>query len=85
MVAAVWTEVNDRLRQSLHNAILIRLDMADQRHQVSRPWDSQLVTADKTAKPIAPGTAIADVFDRSDVGGKLLIWSGPKENPPGDH
>ncbi len=31
LINAVWTEVDDRLRQSLHNAILIRLDMAEQR------------------------------------------------------
>ncbi|NER82109.1 MAG: hypothetical protein F6K42_21625 [Leptolyngbya sp. SIO1D8] len=77
LIQAVWTEVEDRLRQSLHNAILIRLDMAEQRSQVSRPWDSQLRTADKTTKPLAPGTHIAEVFDRRDVGGKLLILGHP--------
>ncbi|MEO1067530.1 MAG: hypothetical protein AAFW95_00165, partial [Cyanobacteria bacterium J06638_6] len=74
---AVWTEVDDRLRQSLHNAILIRLDMAEQRRQVSRPWDSQLRTADQKSKILDPGTPIAEVFDRSDVGGKLLILGNP--------
>jgi hypothetical protein len=78
LVEAVWTEVADRLRQSLHNAILIRLDMAEQRHQVRRPWDSQLRTADQTAsKPLAANTHIADVFDRRDIGGKLLILGDP--------
>ena len=37
LIAAVWTEVEDRLRQSLHNAILVRLDMAEDRTQVSIP------------------------------------------------
>ena len=74
---AVWAEVSDRLRQSLHNAILIRLDMAEQRSQVSRPWDSELRTADQNAKPLPLDTLIAEVFDRRDVGGKLLVLGNP--------
>ncbi len=77
LINAVWTEVDDRLRQSLHNAILIRLDMAEQRSQVSRPWDSELRTADQNAKPLPPNTPIAEVFDRRDVGGKLLVLGNP--------
>ncbi|PZV06548.1 MAG: hypothetical protein DCF21_22635 [Leptolyngbya sp.] len=77
LINAVWTEVDDRLRQSLHNAILIRLDMAEQRSQVSRPWDSELRTADQKAKTLAPSTPIAEVFDRRDVGGKLLVLGNP--------
>lgn len=77
LINAVWTEVDDRLRQSLHNAILIRLDMAEQRSQVSRPWDSELRTADQRPKTLAPGTPIAEVFDRRDVGGKLLVLGNP--------
>ncbi len=77
LINAVWTEVDDRLRQSLHNAILIRLDMAEQRSQVSRPWDSELRTAEQKAKPLPPDTPIAEVFDRRDVGGKLLVLGNP--------
>ncbi|MEM6434465.1 MAG: NACHT domain-containing protein [Cyanobacteria bacterium P01_D01_bin.115] len=77
LIEAVWTEVEDRLRQSLHNAILIRLDMAEQRNQVTRPWDSQIRTAEQGTKNLDPSTHIADVFDRRDVGGKLLILGNP--------
>ncbi|NER82096.1 MAG: NACHT domain-containing protein [Leptolyngbya sp. SIO1D8] len=77
LIDAVWTEVADRLRQSLHNAILIRLDMAEQRNHVSRPWDSQLRTADQAPQPLASDTHIVEVFDRRDVGGKLLILGNP--------
>lgn len=77
LIDAVWTEVDDRLRQSLHNAILIRLDMAEQRSQVSRPWDSELRTAEQKAKTLTPNTPIAEVFDRRDVGGKLLVLGNP--------
>ncbi|MEM6520099.1 MAG: NACHT domain-containing protein [Cyanobacteria bacterium P01_D01_bin.71] len=51
--------------------------MAEQRYQVSRPWDSQLRTADQSPKALPPNTHIADVFDRRDVGGKLLILGNP--------
>ncbi len=77
LIAAVWTEVEDRLRQSLHNAILVRLDMAEDRTQVSRPWDSQIRTADQKPKQLTPGIHIAEVFDRREVGGKLLILGNP--------
>lgn len=69
--------MEDRLRQSLHNAILVRLDMAEQRSQVNRPWDRELRTADQAPKPIDPGTHIAEVFDRRNIGGKLLILGNP--------
>ena len=73
LIDAVWTEVDDRLRQSLYNAFLISLDMAEQRSQVSRPWDSELRTAEQKSKPLPSGTSIVEVFDRRDVGGKLLV------------
>ena len=77
LIAAVWTEVEDRLRQSLHNAILVRLDMAEDRTQVSRPWDSQIRTAEQKPKQLPPGTHVAEVFDRREGGGKLLILGNP--------
>jgi hypothetical protein len=64
----VWTEIEDRLQQSLHNAILVRLDMTQQRSQVNRPWDRELRTADQTPKKLNPGTHIAQVFDSREVG-----------------
>jgi hypothetical protein len=77
LIDAVWTEVDDRLRQSLYNAFLISLDMAEQRSQVSRPWDSELRTAEQKSKPLPSGTSIVEVFDRRDVGGKLLVLGNP--------
>ena len=73
----MWGEVADRLEQSLHNAILIRLDMTGQRSQVKRPWDADLRTASQAPKPIPPDTPIAEVFDRHDIGGKLLLLGNP--------
>lgn len=77
LIDGVWTEVEDRLKQSLRNAPFIQLDMAEQRRQVIRPWDSQLCTAIQTDQPLEAGTHIAEVFDRRDVGGKLLILGNP--------
>jgi hypothetical protein len=73
----VWAEVQDRLNQSLHNAVLLTLGKAEQRDQVSRPWDSQLRIANQASRPLLPETPIADVFDRDDINGKLLILGNP--------
>jgi tetratricopeptide (TPR) repeat protein len=77
LIDAVCGEVADRLEQSLHNAILIRLDMTGQRSQVKRPWDADLRTASQVPKPVPPGTPIAEVFDSHDIGGKLLLLGNP--------
>jgi hypothetical protein len=77
LLSAVWAEVQDRLNQSLHNAVLLNLGKADQRHQVSRPWDSQLRIADQASRPLDPETAIVEVFDRKDINGRLLILGNP--------
>lgn len=73
----MWAEVQDRLNQSLHNAVLLNLGKAEQRHQVSRPWDSQLRIADQASRPLDPETAIVEVFDRKDINGRLLILGNP--------
>lgn len=77
LLSAVWAEVQDRLNQSLHNAVLLNLGKAEQRHQVSRPWDSQLRIADQASRPLDPETAIVEVFDRKDSNGRLLILGNP--------
>ncbi|MGD1860230.1 MAG: NACHT domain-containing protein, partial [Leptolyngbyaceae cyanobacterium] len=77
LIDAVWAEVEDRRRQSLHNNTMVRLDMAEQRYQVGRPWDWELRTADQSPKALPPDTHIANVFDRRDVRGKLLILGNP--------
>lgn len=77
LLSAVWAEVQDRLKQSLHNAVLLNLGKAEQRHQVSRPWDSQLRIADQASRPLDPETAIVEVFDQDDINGRLLILGNP--------
>ncbi len=73
----VKQEVESRLRQSLHNAVLINLGKAAQPEQVKRPWDAEVKIGARPAEPIPETTSILDVFDRSDLGGKLLILGNP--------
>ena len=77
LLSAVWAEVQDRLNQSLHNAVLLTLGKTEQRDQVSRPWDSQLRIANQASRPLPTDTPIAAVFDRDDINGKLLILGNP--------
>ncbi|MCC5641250.1 hypothetical protein LC593_36735 [Nostoc sp. CHAB 5844] len=42
LLAAVRKEVNARLRQSLHNAVLINLGKESQPQQVKRPWEAEI-------------------------------------------
>ncbi|MBC1270549.1 hypothetical protein GNF07_26230, partial [Trichormus variabilis FSR] len=41
LLASVKQEVTARLRQSLHNAVLINLGKESQPQQVKRPWDAE--------------------------------------------
>lgn len=77
LLSAVWAEVQDRLRQSLHNAVLLTLGKTEQRDQVGRPWDSQIRIANQASRPLPTETPIAAVFDRDDINGKLLILGNP--------
>ena len=73
LINAVWAEVEERLRQSLHTVILSRLAGAGSHGQVSRPWGRQLRVADQAFRPLPANTHIAEVFDRQDVEGHLLV------------
>lgn len=77
LLQIVRQEVESRLRQSLHNAVLINLGKEAQPEQVKRPWDAEIKIGTRPAEPIPENTSILEVFDRSDVGGKLLILGNP--------
>ena len=76
LIHQVQTEIGMRLQQSLHNDIL-QLNMEERRDYVERPWEMQLRITDQTPQELQSGTHIADVFDRRDVGGRLLILGDP--------
>jgi predicted NACHT family NTPase len=52
LLAEVKNEVTARLRQSLHNAVLINLGKELQPQQVKRPWDAEIKIG---LKPAATG------------------------------
>lgn len=77
LLQQVKDEVNGRLAQSLHNAVLINLGKQVQPEQVKRPWDAEVKIGSKSAQPLTPETPILEVFQRPDIAGKLLILGDP--------
>ncbi len=77
LLADVKIEVIARLKQSLHNAVLINLGKELQPQQVKRPWDAEIKIGDKPPEPLADTTSILEVFDDSAIAGRLLILGAP--------
>ncbi|MBD2303222.1 NACHT domain-containing NTPase [Nostoc sp. FACHB-190] len=77
LLASVKQEVTARLRQSLHNAVLINLGKESQPQQVKRPWDAEIKIGLKPAVPLPDTTTILEVFDSLEIAGKLLILGAP--------
>ena len=77
LLAAVKKEVTARLRQSLHNAVLINLGKKSQPQQVKRPWDAEIKIGLKPTVPLLDTTTTLEVFDSEEIAGKLLILGAP--------
>lgn len=77
LLASVKEEVTARLRQSLHNAVLINLGKESQPQQVKRPWDAEIKIGLKPAEPLPDTTTILEVFDSEEIAGRLLILGAP--------
>ncbi|WP_414586987.1 NACHT domain-containing protein [Scytonema sp. PCC 10023] len=77
LLASVKEEVTARLRQSLHNSVLINLGKESQPQQVKRLWDAEVKIGLKPPEPIPDTTRIIDVFDSEEIKGKLLILGEP--------
>ncbi|RCJ42024.1 hypothetical protein A6770_35410 [Nostoc minutum NIES-26] len=77
LLAAVKEEVTARLRQSLHNAVLINLGKDLQPQQVKRPWDVEVKIGLKPPEHLSDNTTILEVFDSPEIAGKLLILGAP--------
>ncbi|GAX45762.1 hypothetical protein NIES4075_67830 [Tolypothrix sp. NIES-4075] len=77
LLSAVKEEVTVRLRQSLHNAVLINLGKESQPQQVKRPWDAEIKIGLKPAEPLPDTTTILSVFESEEIAGKLLILGAP--------
>ncbi|OUL23971.1 hypothetical protein BV378_20275 [Nostoc sp. RF31YmG] len=77
LLADVKQEVTARLRQSLHNAVLINLGKELQPQQVKRPWDAEIKIGLKPPEPLPNTTTILQVFNSEEIAGKLLILGAP--------
>ncbi len=73
----VEREVASRLSQSLHNAVLINLDKQIQPQQVRNPLSAEIKIGALPSQPLPLGTEILEVFERSDISGRLLILGEP--------
>ncbi len=73
----IETEVNGRLKQSLHNHISILLDKEEDPLSVRPFWEMELKTDTRKPEKLPSGTTIFSVYDREDIKGRLLILGEP--------
>lgn len=72
----VKSEVKGRLRRALHNAALIKIRKEEKNSQVKTPWDMEVKAGKKSSFQFEE-TSIIEVFDHSEIAGKLLILGAP--------
>ena len=72
-VKAFW--VTGVLENSLHGAALLALGMEPIAHAVAYPWEMIVQQPDYPARPLPPGSRIAEIFDALD--GEVLILGAP--------
>ncbi len=73
----VANEVSYRRQQSLHNQVFIELGKTQAPEQIRCPWAMEVKIGKQAPEPIPHGQTIADVFERDDIKGKLLILGQP--------
>lgn len=66
-------EVTQRLGRSLHDSVWIDLEMKLQPDRVDCPYNAVIITGPKPSQLLAPRPSLVNVFDRSEIVGKLLI------------
>jgi predicted NACHT family NTPase len=71
LLEAVKNEVNARLEQSLHNAVIINLYKGNTPTQVQRLWDLEVKIGKRENFTLPRSKSVTDVFDQTE--GKLLI------------
>ena len=77
LLQQVKSEIDERLSTSLHSATFINLGKEKQNSQVQRNWDAEVKVGQQQRVAVEPGTSIVDVFDQSNIAGKLLILGAP--------
>jgi hypothetical protein len=77
LLQVVTTEVQERLAQSLHNAVWLTLEIERQDYRVQRPFSARVALQSQSPLPLAAGTRIVEVFDRPELARQLLILGEP--------
>lgn len=67
LLDAVKFEVNARLKQSLHNGVLIELGNELQLEGVKHPWDTEIKIGLRPPEPLPENTTILKVFDSEEI------------------
>lgn len=77
LLFAVKEEVVARLKQSLHNEVLINLCKEAQPGQVKSVWDSDIKIGDNKHDFTSNEQSVLEVFNQEEIAGKLLILGNP--------
>ncbi|NEQ50642.1 MAG: NACHT domain-containing protein [Leptolyngbya sp. SIO3F4] len=77
LLQQVRGEIDARLATSLHSATFINLDKEKQSSQVERSWDAEVKVGQQKSIALEKNTKIIDVFDQTNISGKLLILGAP--------
>jgi len=76
MLNLVWnTWIKGVLMKSLHNEVLIELDMETKPDAVEHPWDMLVQMPDKEPETVTSGTTMLELFEHAD--GSLLMLGEP--------
>ncbi|MGB5962724.1 MAG: NACHT domain-containing protein [Coleofasciculaceae cyanobacterium] len=68
--------MQQRLAQSLHNAVRLTLGIEKQDYRVQLPWSAMVVQQSQSAVPLDPGTRIVEVFDNPKLARRQLLILG---------
>jgi Predicted NTPase (NACHT family) len=77
LLSQMGTEVESRLAQSLHHAVLLNLGKEQQPQQVQRPWDVSVKVGEQRSFLLPSQTSILEVFENPAINGKFLILGKP--------
>ena len=73
----VSAEVENRLKSSLHNQVIINLGKKEQFQKVKRPWDYEVKVGTRLDEILPQDITIQQVFSSREVCGRLLILGKP--------
>ncbi|WP_017658679.1 NACHT domain-containing protein [Baaleninema simplex] len=77
LLDAVKNEVAGRLAQSLHQRVYVELDKTEDSTQVVPPWSLDVKLGNASSQRCPEGIHIVDIFDRAEIGGRLLVLGAP--------